>query len=214
MQHQTLPWQAVIFDFDGVLIDSNTVKADAFAAMFSQYGKAVEAAVSQYHRCNGGMPRHEKLAHYCREYIKIEPDESTLATMAADFSKRVVDQVVAAPFIKGAMESLETLRSLSIPAFVISGTPHEEINLIVRRKNLMSYFQEVHGSPASKTEIARDIINRFSLHPQDCLFIGDALADYMAATNTGMAFLGITSYDSPVVFPEGVAVAKEVRLVL
>ena len=38
-------WEAVFFDFDGVILDSVDVKTQAFADMFRQYGPEVERAV-------------------------------------------------------------------------------------------------------------------------------------------------------------------------
>ncbi len=212
MQEHRIHWQTVFFDFDGVIADSNRVKTDAFSSMFRKYGKEVETAVIEHHRNNGGMPRQAKIAYYCKEFLEMKPDQVTIDTLAKEFSDKVIDRVVAAPLITGALKSLEALRSASIPAFVISGTPHEEMKFIVTRKGLAKYFCEVHGSPSPKTDIARDILQRFSLTPSSCLFVGDALADHQAAVNTGMHFLGITSADSPVVFPDDVVISSKVLL--
>ncbi len=212
MKRKDVDWQAVFFDFDGVVADSVQVKAEAFSAMFRQYGKDIEDAVVRHHLSNGGIPRKQKIDFYYREYLNRELESSTLDRLADEFSSMVVDQVVAAPFIRGALETLETLRDHRVPAYVISGTPHDEMNLIVERKKLRSFFREVHGSPLSKSEIAFDILQHNFLEPGHCLFIGDAMADYRAAMDTGMHFLGIISPASPVTFPVGTSVSTFVRL--
>ncbi len=214
MKHKDVNWQAVFFDFDGVVADSVQVKAEAFSIMFKQYGKEIESAVVRHHLSNGGIPRKQKIDFYYREYLNRELEPSTLERLADEFSNMVVDQVVAAPLIRGVLEALETLRECGVPAYVISGTPHDEMNRIVERKKLRGFFREVHGSPLSKSDIAFDILQHNSLEPGHCLFIGDAMVDYRTAMDTGMHFLGIVSPTSPVTFPMGTPVSSFVRLTL
>ena len=209
--HET-PWQAVFFDFDGVIAASIEVKVRAFATLFAPYGGEVQEAVVRYHRANGGMPRRQKL-RYCFESITDRPiDDQELARAGQTFSGLVLEEVVAAPLIEGVLPTLAQLREAGIPAFVVSGTPHEEMQLIVARKDLQPCFTEVHGSPRSKTEIVREILGRYRFSPDCCLFIGDALADYRAAIDTGLRFLGISPERQDSIFPTGVPTATRVTL--
>ena len=205
-------WQAVFFDFDGVIAASIEVKVRAFATLFAPYGPTVREAVIRYHRDNGGMPRQQKLRHCC-EVIAGKPcDDQHLARLGQAFADLVMEEVVAAPLIEGALSTLQQLRESGIPAFVVSGTPEDEMRLIVARKGLQPYFIEVHGSPRPKTAIIGEILGRFHYRPEQCLFIGDALADYRAASNTGLQFLGITPEGQNSLFPPGVANAGRVTL--
>ena len=212
MTTSTPLWQAVYFDFDGVIAASLEVKVRAFATLFAPYGPTVQEAVIGYHRANGGMPRHLKL-HYCLETLAgSSVDDQIMARMGQEFADLVLEEVVAAPLIPGALATLEQLRDASIPAFVVSGTPQDEMRRIVDRKGLQPYFTEVHGSPRSKTEIITDIMSRLQYCPDHCLFIGDALADYQAATATGLRFLGIVAEKQKSIFPAGVMTASGVTL--
>lgn len=212
MNHQHNHWQAVFFDFDGVIAASLAVKIRAFATLFAPYGPAVQAAVVQYHRDNGGMPRHRKLRHCCEVLAGRPVDDRELADLGHTFADLVRAEVVAAPLIAGALETLEQLRRAGIPAFVVSGTPHEEMGLIVADKGLQSYFAEVHGSPRSKTEIISQLLDRYHYDPGHCLFIGDALTDYHAARATGLHFLGIVPEGTASIFPAGVPTLSRVHL--
>lgn len=207
-----MPWQAVFFDFDGVIADSIEVKVKAFALMFAPYGVEVQAAVMQYHRQNGGMPRLEKLRHCYQHLAQTHMDDEGLNRQAHHFADLVLEEVIAAPLLEGAMATLRQLQQAAIPAFVVSGTPHEEMQTIVARKGLQPYFTEVHGSPRSKTIIIQDILDRYHFKPTNCIFLGDALADYQAAKNTGLHFLGITAKGQPSLFPDGVPTSSKVGL--
>lgn len=205
-------WQAVFFDFDGVIAASLAVKIRAFAALFAPHGSAVQAAVVRYHRDNGGMPRHQKLRHCCEVLAGRPVDDRELARLGQTFADLVRAEVVAAPLIAGARETLELLRQAGIPAFVVSGTPDDEMRQIVVDKGLQPYFVEVHGSPRSKTEIIAQLLDRYRHDPGHCLFIGDALADHRAAEATGLSFLGIVPEGEASIFPAEVATSSRVHL--
>lgn len=203
----SLSWQAVFFDFDGVIADSTQVKVRAFATLFAPYGVEVQEAVVRYHLDNGGIPRHEKLRHCFAAFAGQELTEAELEQAGRTFAALVVDEVVAAPLIDGARATLERLKRDNIPAFVVSGTPGDEMRLVVARKELSPYFAEVHGSPRTKPAIIIDILGRFGFSPGRCLFIGDAMADYRAAEAVGLRFLGIVPAGRPSIFPAHVPIS-------
>lgn len=211
--HTPLICQAVFFDFDGVIADSTSVKVQAFATLFADYGLEVQEAVIRYHLNNGGMPRHEKIRHCFTSFAKRSLSEEELSLAGATFSSLVMEEVVAAPLIPGALDTLQQLQLDKIAAFVVSGTPADEMRLIVLRKGLVDYFREVHGSPQTKPMIVKDILDRYGFAPQNCLFIGDALADYRAAMMTGLRFLGIVPAGVPSIFPNDVKTSPIVALV-
>ncbi|MDD2466769.1 MAG: HAD family hydrolase [Desulfobulbus sp.] len=212
MDKSTTGWQAVFFDFDGVIADSTAVKVRAFAALFAPYGPEVQDAVVRYHLQNGGMPRRDKIRHCYTAIVGQTIDAQTLEHQGQSFAEMVFDEVVAAPYIDGALSTLQSLKKRPTPCFVVSGTPEEEMRTIVDRKQLSSFFLEVHGSPRVKSEIVADILHRHQLQSDQCLFIGDALADYRAAQNNGLRFLGIVPLGQPSIFPETVTTSACVQL--
>ncbi len=205
-------WQAVFFDFDGVIAQSVEVKTAAFRTLFKGYGEKICSQIVQYHLENGGMPRSVKIRYYLTELLGQQPDEQETARLEKHFSDLVVDGVIQAPLMPGVLDTLTKLQALRIPAFVVSGTPHEEMNLVVEQKGLSQFFQEIHGSPRPKHTIVMDILKRLHLVPERCLFIGDAMADYRAAERAGTCFLGIVHAQAPVLFPKGTPLSETVTL--
>jgi phosphoglycolate phosphatase-like HAD superfamily hydrolase len=198
-----MKWQAVFWDFDGVVLDSVNVKTKAFSLMFSQYGPDVEKAVVEYHLANGGISRFEKFVYFYNHLLNRSVSEEELTVLGEQFSSLVVQEVIAAPFIPGARESLDWFKSKGIPCFVVSGTPQEEIVHIVTKRGLDCYFVEVHGSPRGKPEIVHDIIERFNYTPQCCLLIGDAMTDFEAAMANAVQFIGVVPFEGSDIFPAG-----------
>ena len=205
-------WQAVLFDFDGVIAASHEVKCGAFAALFAPHGPEVQAAVVRYHQDNGGLPRHLKLHHCCEQIAGVAVDEAGLAELGERFAALVYEGVLAAPLLSGVDRTLRELSDRQVSAFVVSGTPAEEMRRVVAAKGLDPFFLEVRGSPQPKAAIIREILARHRFTPDRCLFVGDALADYRAARDTGLHFLGIVPEGATSVFPEGTPCSAAVHL--
>lgn len=200
-------WQAVFFDFDGVIIDSVDVKTQAFATMFRSYGPDVERAVVNYHLSNGGVSRFEKFEYYYKHILKKPISQQIMDELGREFNQLAYDGVLAAPFMDGALDALNQLKQEKVPAFVVSGTPQEELQHIVAQKNIGEYFLEVHGSPRKKDDIVKDLSNRYAINLEDCLFIGDATTDYIAAKNCAAKFLGIVKKTGKSPFPNGTPIS-------
>ena len=166
----------------------------------------------RYHLDNGGLPRHLKLRHCCEQIVGVAVDEAGLARLGEQFAALVYEGVLAAPLLPGVDPTLRDLADRQIPAFVVSGTPSEEMRRIVQAKGLDRFFLEVHGSPQPKAAIIREILARHRFTPDRCLFVGDALADYRAARDTGLHFLGIVPEGATSVFPEGTPCSAAVHL--
>lgn len=193
--------KAIIFDFDGVILDSVNVKTNAFAKMFESYGEEVRTKVIAHHLANGGISRFEKFKHYYKEFLDVVLSEDELKLLGEKFSNFVYDGVINSAFIPGVINFLDKLK-FSITFFIASGTPEEEILKIVDEKKLAKYFKKIYGSPKTKKEIIEEILNENNYERNELVFIGDAITDYNAARNTGVKFIGIKS--STVQFPDEV----------
>ncbi|MEI8384965.1 MAG: HAD family hydrolase [Nitrosomonadaceae bacterium] len=186
----TKDWQAIIFDFDGVVVESGDIKTQAFADLYRSHGEMVTSAVVEYHRAHGGMSRYQKFRHFQQHLLGKPPltaDEEQ--ELDQQFSERVVESVIASQAVPGADEFIRQQAS-RIPLFVASGTPETELITIITRRGLAPYFTEVRGSPTSKQALIADILSVHSLTPNRVLMIGDALIDYQSAHLNGVSFLG------------------------
>lgn len=194
--------RAVIFDFDGVIVESEEIKTRAFATMYRGHGPEVVKAIVAHHRANGGISRRKKIRWCHRTHLGIELDEQALDALCRVFSTMVEDEVVACDWVPGAEQVLRELHRC-YPLFVVSGTPQDELTRIFARRNLDHWFVEVWGSPRGKSEIIEDILARHRLDRRSVLFIGDSAADLRAARATGLRFLGRLADGRPSPFPPG-----------
>jgi four helix bundle protein len=179
--------RAVIFDFDGVILESTHIKTDAFVELFAAYPQH-QAAVLQHHLANLGISRYEKFAWIYRELLGQPFTEAERERLGCDFSHLVLDKILRCPFVPGALETLQALHGRCL-TFVASGTPQEELELIVEKRGLAPYFNAVWGTPAQKPDIVRRILAGYELLPEEVLFVGDGVSDYEAAVATNLHFL-------------------------
>lgn len=178
---------AIIFDFDGVLVESVDIKTGAFRALFS-FSPRVDEIV-QYHLDNAGLPRFDKFRHIYKYILKEELTDEKFHEISDLFSSLVIDEVVKAPCVPGAGRFLKKF-SGKIPIFVISATPEHELREIVRRRKMGRYFRGIFGSPAKKADNIRALIRKESLDSETAIYVGDAINDLNAAKEAGVRFVG------------------------
>ena len=179
--------KCLLLDFDGVIVDSVAIKTNAFAEIFKGYPKFIPAIID-YQQENGGISRMLKFKHIYGQILKKKLSQSQLDQLCNQFSELVKENVIAAPFIKGAEEFLE-YDSGKYPMCVISGTPEKEMREIVRKRGLEHYFGDVYGSPKNKAEIIRLVQKKENCSSNDTLFIGDSVNDFSAAMETKVRFV-------------------------
>jgi phosphoglycolate phosphatase-like HAD superfamily hydrolase len=179
---------AIVFDFDGVILESAGIKVDAFRDIFSRYPAEVDAIVA-YHKENAGMGRIEKLRIIYRDILKKPLSSSDEQQLNQEFADYVVARVLACPFVPGVLECL-AWSAARYPLFVASGVPQDELQDIVARRDLAKFFKGVYGSPRNKVQILGDIQTEHGWASTQLLMVGDALTDSRAAAKAGTAFVG------------------------
>ncbi len=151
----TQKYDAIVFDFDGVLVESVDVKTQAFGALYAEYGDRIVEQVKAYHLLHGGVSRFEKFRYYHEVLLGKNLTEVEEIKLGDRFSQYVEDAVVDAVYVAGAYEVLEN-NYQSTPMFVASGTPDQELKRIVSRRNMSHYFVSLHGSPFLAGEPCKD----------------------------------------------------------
>ncbi len=197
--------KAIIFDFDGVILDSVNVKTEAFKQLYSNYGIEIVEKVISYHLENGGISRFEKFKYFHKTFLNVDISETELVKLGDYFSKLVFEKVCESKYIPGAYEFLKYCNKKYL-TFICTGTPQVEINRILVFKGLYKMFNDIYGSPSSKTEIIEKIINKNNLNNNEIIFIGDAMTDYHAAKELNINFIGIENQDTN--FPSGTDLVK------
>ena len=196
---------ALLLDFDGVIVDSVRIKIEAYLRIYAGEDPGKLQAIYEHQRSHGGLTRRVKFRHFETEVFGRSVTDEGIERLSAEYTRLVHEAVLACPFIPGAREFLDRARGRAA-MHVISGTPHEELEDIVRRRGLAPYFASWHGAPATKLDAFRDILATFGYPAHRALAVGDATTELHAANALGVPFLGVGLHDGEAAFPEGVPV--------
>ena len=179
--------RAIIFDLDGVIIESAGIKTETFRALFADYPDKLPEIMT-YHEKNAGISRYVKFRYFYEHILDKELTPKKEKELGAQFSQIALEQILKAPLVTGIEEFLKkNLKSYLF--FIASGTPEEELKYILRQRKLAGYFQGAYGTPDTKTEITRRILTEYRLPAREAVFIGDAESDLTAAADTGVTFI-------------------------
>lgn len=179
--------KVIVLDFDGVMLESTDIKAEAFGRLFTNYPDHI-AEIIKYHLDNGGISRYIKFRYIFKNIIKRPYNQEIEDRLAKEFKKLTLDRIIKCPFVYGAVEYLEKYYR-RLPFYIVSGIPDEELKEILSIRKLSKYFINVYGSSRSKQEWLRIIIREEKIDPKNLLFVGDALSDYRAGAAAKVNFI-------------------------
>jgi phosphoglycolate phosphatase-like HAD superfamily hydrolase len=191
-----MPISVIVFDCDGVLLDSVDVKTRAFAALFAEHGPEAADFMVDYHLKHGGVSRYAKFAHFYRECLGREITEAESKALDKRFTAACLDALLKAPMIPGAREFLEANPG-GRPLYVCSGAPELELYFIFDHMDLTGYFRAIYGSPTPKAENLARIVAVCGAPADAVLMVGDSGTDLDAALKVGTRFLGIGEFPAP-----------------
>lgn len=182
------PIRAILFDFDGVILESMDIKTVAFGKLFQDFPDQVDQ-IRDLHVKNGGTSRFIKFRLIYRDILKQPLSDERFQYLCDKYSELVFQEMMDCPFVPGAKEFLDRY-SGQFPFFIITGTPQQEIESILEKRGLAPLFAKVCGYPPSKEESVRTILDETGYDPKELVFVGDALSDLKGARMNDVPFIG------------------------
>jgi len=202
-------FDALVFDCDGVILDSASLKRSAFAEFYRDQPPALYQAILAYLSRGGGQPRDVKFHHIEAHILGRPINNHYIRELSSAFSQYVEAQVANAPALPGAVEFLERWRG-RLPLYLLSATPQEELRRVISQRQLAGYFNDVLGAPPDKTNGLSSLIATQYYDASRTVMIGDSYNDYRAARSNGTYFIGIKSNSSTLSpFPEEIPIQPD-----
>ncbi|MEX0732982.1 MAG: HAD family hydrolase [Aquisalimonadaceae bacterium] len=212
MRHGWNAYASYVFDCDGVLLDSNAVKTDAFRQAALAYGEAEAEALVDYHKAHGGISRQDKFRHFFLDILaQAELPEPAYQRLLAVYAEQVWTGLESCRIAPGALEVLQALPTDS-RRYVVSGGAEDEVRRVLEQKGLAKYFHGIYGNPANKHDLVARIQSEHGW-AEPALFIGDARYDHVVAAAYGMDFLFVSGL-SEFVGWSAYAAEREISVVL
>lgn len=193
-------YKTIVFDCDGVILDSNIVKTEAYYRTAKRLGATDDQAQSlvNYHVRLGGISRYHKFDWYLREVLSQPVTDEAIQVWLDTFSEELEEGLSACTIAVG----LEALKAKTPDAvwMILSGGDQQEIRDLFHKRLLPSgealaalFLGGLFGSPDNKDEVlAREKASGHLRFP--ALFVGDSKYDYEAATRAGLDFVFLSDW--------------------
>ena len=185
-------YNSLIFDCDGVILNSNKIKTDAFKLIFQPFGLDIANKMLEYHISNGGISRYEKINYFLNNYVQNQKKkylQKLKLDLLKNFSKIVKNKLVTSEVCIN-LELLK-LKTKNSKWFIVSGGDGKELNYTFKLKKISSLFDGgIYGSPSNKYEIIENEIKKGNIM-KPAIYFGDSKLDYEVANffNFDFAFV-------------------------
>jgi HAD superfamily hydrolase (TIGR01509 family) len=187
-------YELVIFDNDGVLVDSEPISNTLLAAYLTELGHPTSYEESLRDYMGAAMHRvHDIVEERTGERLPADFDDVFHARVFAAFERELEP-------VAGAVEVLEKLAADGVPYCVASSGSHERIRVGHRKTGLDRWFddgrifssQDVgRGKPAP--DLFLHAAERMGVPPEKCLVVEDSPLGVRAAVAAGMDVYGFTA---------------------
>lgn len=184
-------YKTIIFDCDGVILNSNKIKTEAFYKVCLPFGREFASEMVDFHRANGGISRNEKFKYFINNILP-ENKIANIDLLLSSYAELVQQDLLICE-ISGALSFLK--EKYPEPRWVvISGGNQEELRKLFTTLKIDGYFDGgVFGSPQNKeTILSRELNNNNIEYP--ALFLGDSFYDHRVAQLYGVDFIFLSGW--------------------
>ncbi|GAA1880933.1 HAD family hydrolase [Streptantibioticus ferralitis] len=191
-------YELVIFDNDGVLVDSEPISNQILAGYLTELGHPTSYEESIRDYMGSAM-------HRVHELVMERSDQKLPADFNETFHSRVFDAFrrTLQP-VAGIGSVLDDIVSRSIPYCLASSGSHERIRVALRTTGLYSYFDEERifssqdvGRGKPEPDLFLYAAKSMGVRPERCAVIEDSPAGVQAAVAAGMDVYGFTAMTPP-----------------
>ena len=185
-------YKTIIFDCDGVILNSNPIKTQAFYNAAITYGQEAAEKLIAYHVKYGGKSRNKKFDYFIHSIIGREPKPGELEVLLNKFAQEVKKALLQCEVAHGLERLQDTTKNSCW--MVASGGNQEELREVFKARGIEHYFDAgIFGSPDDKDQILKRELNNGRIK-LPALFLGDSYYDYEAATRAEHDFIFISGW--------------------
>lgn len=182
---------AVIFDFDGLLVDTEYAIYSSWERVFATYGYPLP--LEQFNQCLGSGYTHWNPGEYLEQLTGRSFDWDAINNRR---QQEIVCDLEHAGLLPGAQELIHYLARTGIPMGVASSSSHRWVDDWLNRLGIITHFQTivcrddglpVKPDPALFLKAAKDL----GQQPSDCLVLEDSQNGTIAAYRAGMPVISV-----------------------
>lgn len=191
MHHAFNGYDTIIFDCDGVILDSNNLKIEAMrnSLRIANVPNSENEMCCDYFKKNFGKSRFHHVQYFVDNIISFA-DDLLYEKIISNYAKQCESLYLSAKITPGFLSAIS---NCSAKLFVASGSAQEELREVFRKRNLGEFFTLILGSPTSKSD---NIATILAQSEGKALMIGDAISDFNAARDNGIDFLAYLPFSN------------------
>ena len=185
--------KSLIFDCDGVILNSNKVKKAAYYKVaFSYYGDRLANLLVEYLEKNTGKPREHFFTHFLNNIAPSQTLGPSVEELVIEAGEEIHKGLMECEISQSLFELRENTPDLKW--LVVSGGVESELRDIFTKRSLLDLFDAgVYGGPMTKDEILNSLIKENKLE-FPALFLGDSMYDHEAANRANIDFLFVSEW--------------------
>ena len=185
-------YKTYLFDCDGVILDSNQIKSQAFYKCVERYGKDLAIKFKNYHIKNGGISRFEKFDRFINFILNPNHNKPEINDLLNNYSDIIYDELIRCeitPDLKKIKNITKNKKWL-----MISGSKESELRKLLKIKKIDCFFESgIFGSPKNKFEIFEREIKKNNIK-FPAIFFGDSQYDYDVAKRFNIDFVFVSAW--------------------
>lgn len=192
----------ILWDFDGVILDSMKVRDWGFEEIFKSYPNQDVTKLLKFHRENGGLSRYVKIRYFYEVVLGKAISDEEVLVYASNFSNLMrVELINPNNLIKETKDYIsDNYKNFNF--HIVSGSDQMELRFLCDKLNISTYFKSIQGSPTPKKELVKNLMVDMNYSKNNTCLIGDSINDYEAADFNGISFFG---FNNPLIKNLGVA---------
>lgn len=184
----------MLWDFDGVIIDSNLIREDGFKEVLKDYPFDQVSKLINFHKANGGLSRYVKFRYFFENIRNEELPDKKLSSLLLSFGSIMEEKLNSNDLL--ISETIEFIKKYykTVEMHIVSGSDQVELRGLCKSFGIDKYFKTINGSPIPKNNLVKEIIEKVFDKVDICL-IGDSTNDLEAASKNGITFFAYNNLE-------------------
>jgi HAD superfamily hydrolase (TIGR01549 family) len=187
--------KTILWDFDGVILDSMPVKEYGFREIFKEFDNNLVDKLLEYHNKNGGLSRYVKIRYFYEKLLGQDISDDEVNKIANNFSIIMKEELTNKKYlIKETIKFIKDNYS-KYNFHIVSGSDQTELRFLCKELDIEKYFISIYGSPIHKNDLVKNLLIKKDYKQNETILIGDSINDYEASRINNIDFYGYNNLD-------------------
>jgi beta-phosphoglucomutase len=192
-------FKAVIFDFDGVIVDTPKISFRAWKEVYGRNG--IEFTMEDYSKYQG-VRSEDKVPLILKEKGKYSKElAGKILSEREPLKRKYLLEAAEDILVPGALEFIKQLKDGGFRLALISSSLKENASILIKRFNVDRLFEfMIFGDEIRQGKPYPEIFLRaaeaLNVGPETCLLFEDAVNGIRAAMAAGMGFIAVNTNDN------------------